>query len=155
MSEIDELTTLITEVKRLAKKYRELTGRPLGVTGEVAEHEAARLLGLELAPVRTPGYDLLRRSASGVQRLQVKARVLDPKGTAGRLGSIDIDKEFDAVLLVLLNFDLDVTAIYEAPRAAVIAAIERPGSKARNQRRALSVSQFRAIARKVWAADNR
>ncbi len=51
---------LITQVKAIAKEYRELTGRPLGITGEVAEYEAARLLNLELSKVRNAGYDATR-----------------------------------------------------------------------------------------------
>lgn len=152
MTEADELAALLVEVKRLAKRYRELTGRPLGVTGEVAEYEAARLLGLDLAAVRTPGYDLIRRMGSRIERLQVKARVLDSERAGGRLGSIDIDKEFDTVLLVILDPNLEAIAIYEASRDAVIKAIRKPGSKARNERRALSVPQFRAIANRIWPA---
>ncbi len=39
-----EILDLLQEAKRLAIRYRELTGRPLGITGEFAEAEAARLL---------------------------------------------------------------------------------------------------------------
>lgn len=67
-----------------------------------------------------------------------------------RLGSIDVSKEFDAVLLVLVDEDLDAFVIYEAGRAAVLAALAAPGSKARNERGALSVSKFRAIGHVVW-----
>lgn len=56
------LVQLLAEVKHLAKEYRALTGRPLGVTGEVAEYEAAHLLGLELCDARQAGYDAVRRS---------------------------------------------------------------------------------------------
>lgn len=48
----ERLVELLGEAKRLAKEYRELTGRPLGITGEVAEYEAARLLEIELSAVR-------------------------------------------------------------------------------------------------------
>jgi hypothetical protein len=46
-----ELVRLILKAKILAKEYRSLTGRPLGIIGEVAEYEAASLLKLELAPL--------------------------------------------------------------------------------------------------------
>lgn len=48
----DDIMQTLAEAKRLARRYRTLTGKPLGVTGEVAEFEAARLLGLELVPPR-------------------------------------------------------------------------------------------------------
>lgn len=49
MNEIDEV---LADAKALAKKYRKLTGKPLGITGEVAEFSAAQILGLELAGAR-------------------------------------------------------------------------------------------------------
>lgn len=122
-----EIGELIAQAKGIARRYRELTGRPLGITGEVAEWEACRLLGLELADVRSPGFDALRRQGGTEVRLQIKARVLADGIFAGRMGSIDIKKDWDAVLLVLMNRDFDPLAIYEAPRAAVIAAITKPG----------------------------
>jgi hypothetical protein len=67
-----------------------------------------------------------------------------------RLGSIDIDKEFDAVLMVLVDENFDAFEIYEADRDPVIAALAAPGSKARNQRGALSLRAFKRIGRPVW-----
>jgi len=55
---------ILREVKALAQEYHSLTGRPLGITGEVAEYEAARLLKLTLSPVRQSGY----ATASNVTR---------------------------------------------------------------------------------------
>ncbi len=64
---------LLARVKRLAKEYREATGRPLGVTGEVARARGGSVLGLTLAPVRHPGYDaerVHRRAARRRRRLR-------------------------------------------------------------------------------------
>jgi hypothetical protein len=47
-----------------------------------------------------------------------------------RLGSVDITKDFDAVLMVLLNENFDAFEIYEAERADVLRALAAPGSKA-------------------------
>jgi hypothetical protein len=44
----DRVLDLLAQAKQLAREYRALTGKPLGVTGEVAEYEAARLGGLKL-----------------------------------------------------------------------------------------------------------
>jgi hypothetical protein len=46
---MDEIAEILNDAKALAKKYRRLTGKPLGITGEVAEFSAAQILGLELA----------------------------------------------------------------------------------------------------------
>jgi hypothetical protein len=66
------------------------------------------------------------------------------------LGSIRIDKEWDAVLMVLLDQNLDAVAIYQAERAAIEAALGAPGSKARNERGAMAVSKFRSIGKFRW-----
>ncbi len=67
-----------------------------------------------------------------------------------RLGSIDITKDFDAVLMVLLDANFDALEIYEADREAVVAALTAPGSKSRNERGAIGVSKFKAIGRQRW-----
>ena len=51
--------TLLANAKVLAQQYRALTGKPLGITGEVAEYEASRILGVELTPARQAGYDAI------------------------------------------------------------------------------------------------
>ena len=153
MSSVDvEVMALLASAKRLARRYRELTGRPLGVTGEVAEYEAVNLLGLELAPVRTAGYDAVERIGTRRRRLQVKGRCLLPGCKPGqRLGKIDVKKPWDAVLLVILDGKFNATAIYDAPRSKVCAALAAPGSKSRNERGALSVSKFKSIAKLRWS----
>jgi len=126
--------------------------KPLGITGEVSEYEAARLLGLELTAARNPGFDAIRGSDG--RRYQVKGRCLAPCAKPGqRVGRIDITSDFDAVLLVLLDESLDAVAIYEADRAAVIAAPTAPGSRARNERGALGVAKFKQIGAIVWQRD--
>jgi hypothetical protein len=151
LAELKRVLELLHEAKRLAREYYELTGRPLGVTGEVAEYEAVRLLGLELAPVRQSGYDAVRRNGANATRIQVKGRCILPGAKPGqRMGRIDLTKEFDSVVLVILNAELNATEIYEATREAVSAALMAPGSRSRNERGALSVSKFKAIGRKLW-----
>jgi len=148
--ETKALDKLLIEVKSLAKRYRALTGRPLGVTGEVAEVSAIRALGLELAEVRQSGYDAIRRKGARVERLQIKGRcILNPK-RSGRIGAIKLDHSWHAVLLVLLDEDLDLLVIYEAKRRVVEKALKKPGSKARNERGALSISQFKSMGTPIW-----
>jgi len=142
---------ILAEAKKLAQQYRALTGRPLGVTGEVAEYEAARIPGVTLTPARQAGYDAVEVRNGQEVRLQIKGRcVLEGSKPGQRVGSIDIKKEFDAVLLVLLDSDFEATAIYEATREAVIDALTKPGSKSRNERGALGVSRFKSIGFLRW-----
>ena len=48
----DRALTVLKEAEVLAREYYRLTGKPLGITGEVDEYEAARILGVELTPAR-------------------------------------------------------------------------------------------------------
>jgi len=153
MSSDDEIMQILRDAKELAQRYRALTGKPLGITGEVAEFEAARLLGLELTDARQAGYDAIRMENGKPHRLQIKGRCLLPGAKKSqRISRIDIRKEFDGVLLVLMDASFNATAIYEADRQPVIDALTAPGSKARNERGALDVRKFISIARKVWPA---
>jgi hypothetical protein len=145
------LARVVTQAKRVARQYYALTGRPLGITGEIAELEAARLLRLKLTPPRTAGHDAIRPRDGA--RLQIKARV--PRTARGygfeRMGRIDrTKKEWDAVLLVLLDRSFNVTEIHEASRRAVLAALRRPGSKARNVRGQMQIGLFKRIGTRVW-----
>lgn len=146
-----EILEVLSAAKGLARRYRVLTGKPLGVTGEVAEFEASRILGLQLVEARTAGYDAIRQENGAEVRLQIKGRCILPGSKPGqRVGGIDISKEFDAVLLVLMDEAFDATSIYQADRAAVVAALAAPGSKARNERGSLGVSKFKSIGKCVW-----
>jgi hypothetical protein len=148
-----EVGKLINRVKIIAKEYRELTGRPLGITGEVAEYEAAKLLNLKLSNVRQAGYDAERPDG---KKIQIKSRVLFEHSKPGqRIGSIKFDHEWDSVVLVLLDKDFKPYEIYEAPRAQLEAALTAPGSKARNERGALAVSKFKSLAELVWSREGK
>ena len=148
------LFELLGEAKLLAKEYYELTGRPLGITGEVAEYEAARLLGVELSAVRQTGYDAIRWRGRKKELLQIKGRCLPPGSKAGqRLGAIQLDKEWDLVLMVLLDQRFDATSVYEADREAITTALTAPGSRARNERGQLGVAKFMSIGRRIWPSE--
>lgn len=148
MNEIDEL---LAQAKNLAKRYKELIGRPLGITAEVAEFWAAQLLCLQLMPPRNPGYDAIRDDNGTITKYQIKGRIVPANGSPGqRVGRIRFDYEWDVALLVLMDEDFEVISIFEASRADIARALAEPGSKARTKRGALSVRAFKSIGRKVW-----
>ena len=60
----------------LAKEYKKITNKPLGITGEVAEFTAFKLLKLELTGARQPGYDAIWNKAGKRKRVQIKGRKL-------------------------------------------------------------------------------
>jgi len=151
MPETERVMEILRQAKLLARDYRQLTGKPLGVTGEVAEYEAARLLNLKLTPARHEGYDAVEKTNGLTRRLQIKSRcILEDSKRSQMCPSINISKDFDAVLLVLLDQNFDAFAIYEADRAPVIATLTAPGSRARNERCAMAVSKFKSIGKLRW-----
>jgi hypothetical protein len=148
---LGEIGEVLQRAKQAAIDYYRLTGKPLGVTGEVGEYEAARLLGLTLADARAPGYDATDQSG---RRYLIKARAFSDAGRrkSQRLGAIKLDHAWEAVLLVLMDENLGTLEIWEAERSSVAEALSAPGSKARNERGALAVSSFKRIAKRVWPA---
>jgi hypothetical protein len=120
---------------------------------EIAESEAVRLLGIEYSSSHMDsGYNLVRHTPSGVQRLKVKGVMLPAPALLGPIGPIDISREWDAVLLVLLNDALNALSIFEAPRISVLAT--HPGSDANpiNEIDTLDVARFKSLplAHQVW-----
>jgi hypothetical protein len=148
----EHLADILRQVKDLAVQYYEVTGKPLGVTGEVAEYEASRILGLELCGPRQRGYDAVMRSEDGgEERIQIKGRWFPSKPNPGaRVSRLDVSKEWDAVVLVILDAHFQASEIYKASRKRLLERLTRPGSKAQTERGQLSISQFKAAGTKIW-----
>jgi Family of unknown function (DUF6998) len=147
-----EIEAILISAKDLATRYKKLTGKPLGITGEIAEFTAASLLNLELAEARQAGYDAI---GNDKRKIQIKGRCLSSNPKPGqRIGSIRLDHKWDTVLLVLMNEEFEVTEMWESNRPEIEEALLVPGSKARNERGALSVNKFKQIGKKVWPSPN-
>lgn len=144
---------ILTQVGPLAAEYYRLTGKPLGVTGELAEYVAAEVLGLTLVSARTPGHDAIRITSKGIERIQIKARAYGDDAKPGqRLGIIKRGSACEFVLLVLLDSGtLEPREMWEASITAVEEQLGVPGSKAR-MRGALGVREFKRVARQVWTS---
>jgi hypothetical protein len=147
----DAQAEILRRIKPLARRYRELTGRPLGVTGEVGEFEATRLLRVRLAGVRQPGFDAKLRRNGREERLEIKTRVILPDSKPGQnIGSLRVrSRRWNAVLLVLLDERYDATEIWRASRTSILRELRRPGSNAR-RRGVLTVEKFKSVGRRVW-----
>lgn len=94
--------------------YEHITGRNLGITAEVGEVLAAKLLSLRLAKSKIQkGYDAVDENGKTVQ---IKTRRSDngqkPKrnGRVGRFGK----HEFNYALLIILSDRYEVMEIYKA-----------------------------------------
>ena len=121
--DLDALRAVIQDAKRTAKQYRLLTGKPLGITGEVGEFIAADLLHLELTEARNPGYDAVGPDG---RRIQIKSRCKLPNSKPGqRVGRIRFDHDFDTVMLVLMDEDFEPIEIHEAKYSDVKVELEK------------------------------
>src|SRR5258708_31296915 len=101
---------ILRQAKLLARRYRALTGKPLGITGEVAEYEAAQILGVKLEKARNAGFDATERKNGAVRRLQIKSRCfLHNCKPRQRLRDIDIRKDWVPLLSLLLHHNFHPT----------------------------------------------
>jgi hypothetical protein len=147
---------IMAEAPRLSAEYRRATGRPLAVGGEIAKHDAVRLLGLSPAPDDAQGYDAVRACHAGdVIRYQIKNRAIFDDKTGQRLGQIKTNNGWDRVLLVLLDEEFEAFEIHEATRNAIAAVSEGAQRSARSKRGSLSVARFKVIGRLVWSHTDR
>ena len=146
---------LIAEARRLAAEFRRTTGKPLpGVSGEIAEHDAAQLLNLELCKDKPGGYDAVGRGARDGKRIQIKGRVIFDEDKAGqRVGQLKLEQEWDSVLLVIMDENYDPTEIYEAERSDIVDAMEESSFSTRKKRGAMTVARFKIISRPVWSRE--
>jgi hypothetical protein len=145
---------LLRQAKKIAVKYYKLTRKSLGVTGEIAEYEAANKLKLKLTDARNPGFDAFGLNN---KRFQIKGRAVSSADRyRGRVPSIKRTSKFDSVLLVLLDKStLDALEIWKMDRRRVFNILERDGSKARNERGQMGIRQFKAKSKLVWPSSRK
>ena len=104
-----------------------------------------------MAEARQSGYDAVRIENGKELKIQIKGRSLPKKPKPGqKIGTIQLDKKWDIVLLVLMNHEFEPIELYEAKRKPILEALKAPGSKARNERGSLTVAKFKSISKKVW-----
>jgi hypothetical protein len=146
---------LISEARRLAAEFRRTTGKPLpGISGEIAEHDAARLLQLKICDNRTPGYAALGTGRREGKRIQIKARVIfDEEKSGQRIGQLNLEQAWDSVLLVVMDSAYEPLEIFEAEREDIVDAMDEAGRSNRAKRGAMSVARFKIIARPVWTRE--
>ncbi|RMG28473.1 MAG: hypothetical protein D6721_08380 [Gammaproteobacteria bacterium] len=143
---------LVGEARRLAAEYRRATGKPLpGISGEIAGYDAARLLDLELVRDPSVAWDAVGRGRRAGRRIQIKSRVIfDERRSDHRIGQVKADREWDSLMLVLMDENYEPVEIYECPRERVLEAIEETRGSGRSRRGAMSVARFRHIAWLAW-----
>ena len=142
-----EIGSLLDEAKASAIRYRQLTGKPLGITAEVAEYEAARHMKCCLLPARNPGHDIID---SNGKRVQVKGRVIYNNKTqkVPTIAPSTPSKPWDYILLVLLDDQYCAYEIYKLDENLLEEFLAKPRLNGSSRNRSVSVLKF-----KEWSGD--
>ncbi len=143
---------LIAQARQLAAEYRRTMGKPLpGISSEIAEHDAVRLLGLEPNAGGDAGWDAVDPETG--RRVQIKSRTIFDETKGGeRIGQLKMNQEWDAVVLVLMDEDYEPYEIYQALRDDLAEFVNT--SSSRSKRGAMSVARFKIVGELVWDRVN-
>jgi hypothetical protein len=135
---------LVERIANLACLYRQRFRKSLGVTAEIGEYKAAKLLNLKLEQGNiNKGFDA--RDAKG-NRVQIKTRVYVRKSE--RTGLFN-NCDFDYALLVLLSNEYEVIEIHRAERKAVVKELK----KQTYSRPSIPINRFKKIGKPVYRKD--
>jgi len=139
---------LISEARRLATEFRRTTGKALpGVSGEIAEHDAAQLLGLDICKERQGGFDAVGHGRREGKRIQIKGRVIfDEEKSGQRVGQLKLEQDWDSVVLVIMDENYEPYEIFEADREDIEDAMSDTGNSARKKRGAMTVARIKIIS---------
>ena len=145
---------LISEARRIAAEYRRATGKPLGISAEIASHDACTYLDLE-ANEEALGYDAVgSKGERKGKHFQIKGRaIFDEQKGGQRLGQIKIEQDWDIILLVLMDEDFETTEIYEASREDILNDLDEAGTSSRQKRGVMSVARFKRLAQLAWSRE--
>ena len=122
------------------------------LSGEIAINDATRLLKLELPAEPIAGADAIRRNAGKETLVQIKGRVLFSESKSSpRLDQLKLEQPWDETELVLVNEDYEPQEIYVAGRELLELALN---DKPQYKRGAMTIVQFRIIAKRVWSAGD-
>ena len=133
---------LIENIIGLSLEYKRRFGKSLGITGEVGEYKASRLLKLKRAQGNiNKGFDAI--DPKGKKRVQIKTRIFSRNSERT---SAFTNFGFDYAILVLLSDKYEVTGIYKARCKDIREKIARQTYK----RPALTIGDFRKISKLIY-----
>jgi hypothetical protein len=152
----------MVKMRKMSAEFELLTGKSY-TTGTDGELQVSWAMGWVWCP--TDVYDALDGPGN---KIQIKTRMLSPKGGIQRVGAFDLTQEWDIGAYAEMDYyTFQVVGIWTAPRVAIAAAITCDGTdvaKARARaaktgeaykapRRtegALIVGDFKKLATQVW-----
>jgi hypothetical protein len=142
---------LMSEARRIAAEYRKATGKVLGISSEIARHDAARLMDLEIVDNPGGGWDVIGRGTRAGKRIQIKGRAVFDESKGGqRISQLKAEQEWDSVMVVVMDENYETTEIHEAERQDVLDALAENTSTNRSKRGTMTVAKFKIIGRLVW-----
>ena len=146
-----DVDKLMVEARRLAAEYRRATGKPLGISSEIAVHDVARIMDLDIASSNQGGYDAIGRGEREGKRIQIKGRsITEEAKSSQRLGQMKLEQDWDSVMVLFMDDNYEPVEIYEAERDKILEAVKNTSNKRKN-RGAVSVKRFKVIGRLVWS----
>lgn len=147
------LDKLMHETRQLAARYRQTTGTTLPVTGEIARFDAAKALNLQLLDTHQSAYDAIGQGSRQDQRIIIKGRALFDSSSTPRIGQLNLNQQWDSVVLVLFDDRYQPVEMYEAHKTDIEAALTHRESQ-QKKRGAMSVAQFKIIGQLVWTVED-
>ena len=142
---------LIAEARRLAREYRQATGKTLAITGELAISDAIRLLQMTAAAEAHSAVDAELDYQGRKLLVQIKGRaIVNARRSGHRLGQLKLDQDWDAIVLVIMDADFEPREIYLAGREEIQQSVYNSKSK----RGSISVARFKIIGKLLWSEEN-
>jgi hypothetical protein len=153
-NKIYELDKLMQETRQLAIAFHQTTGNVLAVSSELARYDVARLLNLQTLHEARAGVDFVGTGRFANRLIQVKARVCFRDNEKGqRIGQLNLDGQWDMLMLALMNEQYETTEIYAIDRDVLLQEVFKNPDKKLNKRGAMSIAKFKAISECVWQKD--
>lgn len=133
---------LIDNIISLAIGYRQRFGKSLGVTSEIGEYKASKLLMLDRAQGNiNKGFDAVDSEG---KKVQIKSRICSRnKGRTGVFKNYD----FDYAVLVLMSEKYEIICIYKLGKQEIKEEIERQ----HYTKNSLPINKFIKIAKQVYS----
>lgn len=148
-----DVDKLMLEARKIAAQYRRATGKPLGISSEIAQHDVMRLMELKPSEQENAGFDALGTGSREGRKIQIKGRTLSGDARSSqRIGQVKTDQEWDSVMLLLMDAEYNPVEIYEANREEILSVVNQTSNK-RRHRGAMSVGRFKNIGRLVWSRE--
>ncbi len=147
------IDTLIEETRRLAAEFRRTTGTMLPVSGEIARYDVCHHLGMNPVEERNTGYDATSNEHGENLKIQIKSRVIGDAVKSGhRIGQLNLEGDWDFIVLSLMNNDFEPVEMYKLSRAEVEQALTADNK--RIKRGAISVAKCKVIGERVWTQEH-